>query len=514
MTTPHLCPNCKFKYQLLVLISAFFFSLTYVSSPNDFLIIDLIALPGLLLIVFTAQVFVSNYFVSEYKLQNLILALFTTINILYLNIILNEDFLYLGRFEKGLSLLIAIYILFTLMNMVDENIRAAKLLLAIFLMATLGTLLHGLFPTTTAANNITTSSKSSAQNIRLVDFKSKPNIYFIAFDSLIPKVLLKKYLDLETTNYHDVLDSNFKRFENFFADRTPTMSSLNSLLALDLDHYSESTRNKTSRLFFSGHAPSPLFEIFKHNGYRTTTYFRSLYLGNAKGPYVDSYQVNKWDLNIENGICKFIKPWGYKAFTFLGYCHVARTPFIKNWFWKEQKSDESDHLIKSFRSNLNKSVPQIFLAYIYSPGHTPHGFNNKDNVAVEKFKQHYLEESKKTASYLNKIVSFVSNEDPQAIVYIFGDHGPWISRSSSNDEVSTFKIQDRFGIYGGIYPKDRCEQSFNTPYNNNFMTVLQGAHMIIRCLADGTNVFITLNDYKIPKIGSSTDLRYEDYLYE
>jgi hypothetical protein len=72
-----------------------------------------------------------------------------------------------------------------------------------------------------------------------------------------------------------------------------------------------------------------------------------------------------------------------------------------------------------------------------------------------------------------------------------------------NDE--TLHFQGRSGIYGGIYPPDRCSEFLSEPYTENFTTVMQGAHMIIRCLTDSEDAFIAPINYQ---------RRYEDFLYE
>lgn len=74
-------------------------------------------------------------------------------------------------------------------------------------------------------------------------------------------------------------------------------------------------------------------------------------------------------------------------------------------------------------------------------------------------------------------------------------------------------MQGRIGVYGGIHPPDRCAESFATPYNPDFMTILQGAHMIIRCLSGGKNAFLTPEDYRLPISNPKDPIRYEDYRY-
>jgi len=505
------------KYLLMLLISVFFFALTYASAPMEFTRVDLGIIICLLAGVLTVEFLIAHLFTRYRILQNLILAGFATINILYLNLVLNEGFNYLPIYGRGLGLLLALFILFTFMNMQDENTIIAWVLPASFAVVTAGVLAPTLFSAASVSGASTEYGKTSAKNIRIVDFESKPNVYFIGFDSLIPKVLLQKYLSLETTAYHEVLDANFQRFRNFFSDGALTKPSLNSLLALDLGHFKEAAVNKTEYDFFPGLVPSPLFEIFKHNGYETTTLHNNFYFGTIKGPYVDNYLVNRSIFN--NAVCQFLRVNGLRAPTLMGYCRLlrsvkVRTTLMKLGFVDKEKGD-IDFLIDSMRAGLQNDIPQILVAYIWSPGHTITAtFDRKADGVFDKYKQKYFKNSKATASHLNKIVTFISREDPEAVVYVFGDHGPYISRRDTFEEDSTFFVQDRFGVYGGIHPRGRCAKPFSKPYNKDFMTVTQGAHMIIRCLSGGKDAFLTLEDYYIPGLETKIHNHYQDYLYE
>jgi hypothetical protein len=408
-------------------------------------------------------------------------------------------------------MLVAFFILFTLMKMADDSIRMARLLSAIAVFATTGVLLHTLLPSGIRHGPVPGTGKTSAQNIRLVDFKSKPNVYFIGFDSIWPKTLLQAHMGIDTTPYNKVLDAKFRRFPNFFANRIVTRKSLNALLALDMDYYQRLTKDESVNLFFPGLAPSPLLEIFKYNGYETTTLYDGLYFGAEKGPHVNNYLVNR-----TLSVCDFVAS-ELKAYTFWGYCALVRKKAfiltldrlgIIDWM------SPINFLSKQIQKAALKDSPQFFLAYIYAPGHTNKLFDRKNPESVENYKQSYLQKSKLATDYLEEIISLLDKEDPNAILYVFGDHGPLLSRKDIFEDNPAFFVQDRFGIYGGIYPPDRCTGSISKAYSQAFLTLVQGAHMIIACLSGGENAYITPEEYRLPKLGTKTQLRYEDYLYE
>ncbi|MEJ2621830.1 MAG: hypothetical protein P8163_16715, partial [Candidatus Thiodiazotropha sp.] len=227
------------------------------------------------------------------------------------------------------------------------------------------------------------------------------------------------------------------------------------------------------------------------------------------------YRIDR--LNSKTGACEFVNASGLKAFTFMGYCLLVQSEMLQASLRGPSVTKELndiDYLIYSMREGLHRGRPQVFLGYIYSPGHTPLVFDKTDVEASEKYREFYRKASKEAAAYLNEIVTFIANEDPEAIVYVFGDHGPMVSRSDVFEEDGATIVQDRFGVYGGVYPPDRCSDFFDEPYNNQFMTVIQGAHMIIKCLSDGKSAFVKMDDYRLPNSIPKEYNRYENYLYE
>ena len=269
---------------------------------------------------------------------------------------------------------------------------------------------------------------------------------------------------------------------------------------------------KNWRSLFSGWKPSPLLEIFKHNGYTTNTLYQNPYFGSEKGPYVDNYLTD-----LGNGVCEFLNG-DFGNFVFLGYCQLRATKSFTSLLKRLNLSNdlnEIEFLLAKLRSGLDQGKPQMFLGYIFSPEHTPKSFRWRKSETVDKYRRTYLRNSRTTAEYFEQLITFISREDPSAILYVFGDHGAFVSRGARmKDNDRALHVQGRFGVYGGIYPPDRCSESLSEAYTENFTTVMQGAHMIVRCLADGKDAFIAPINYRLGHFGTGSSYRYEDYLYE
>ena len=496
---------------LVIVVTALFFALTYASGPDEFNTSDLYALGCLFPIVIGAQLLIARFLIRARFLQNLFLSGCATANILSVNLILNDAYTDLPPFVWLLTVLLAVFILFSIMNMMDDYPRVAKVITIIVASAVVGIVAEAVVFSGKSLGTTADPGKTSAKNIRLVDFKTRPNVYFIAFDALMPRVLVRKFLELETTPYHDFLDLHLRGFRNMFSDSPTTIGSLSSLLAFDFNYYKK-VGEKDWRSLFSGRAPSPLLEIFKHNGYTTNTLYQFPRFGIEKGPYVDNYFTERGD-----GVCEVLNE-DFKHLTFLGYCQLRATKSFTSLLKRLNLSNdlnEIEFLLAKLRSGLDQGKPQMFLGYIFSPEHTPKSFRWRKSETVDKYRRTYLRNSRTTAEYFEQLITFISREDPFAILYVFGDHGAFVPRGEkawNND--STRHVQGRFGVYGGIYPPDRCSESLSEAYTENFTTVMQGAHMIVRCLADGKDAFIAPINYRLGHFGTGSSYRYEDYLYE
>lgn len=498
------------------LLTAFFFSLTHADEPNQFSLYDVGIILVLMSIAIGVEFFVACLIKRYRTTQNMVIAIFAVANILSVTLLLSSRFVTLPGYAIVLVLFMGWFILFTLLNMMDEYARVRIIIPSVVTVATMGIVATTFVSSMPPAVTANEPGMTSVESIRTVKFQTTPNVYFVGFDALIPKSLLKEYLGIDSTPYHEVLDTHFRSFRNFFADRVSTTQSLNSLLVLDIESFPANEARQ--RDYFIGHAPSPLLEIFKYNGYETNTLYRWLYLGHSKGPYVDNYMTYH-----KIGACLF-QPGERRKYVYFGYCNLVGNPYFQSILYKLKISDsisDDDFLLKNIRAGLQKNTPQIFLAYIYSPGHTKKFYDVRVPELIEEYRELFIQGSKATADKITKIVDFIEKEDPDAILYVFGDHGAFLYKRAGYGfhkelfaEDSKRYIQDRFGVYGGIYPPDRCDESLSKPYSKDFMTISQGALMIIRCLTGGEEAFVTPLSYRLPGLGNESSNRYEENLYE
>ena len=343
--------------------------------------------------------------------------------------------------------------------------------------------------------------------IRNISFRETPNLYFVSFDALAPRALLKKYLALETTKFHDLFDINFRRFPNFFANAVRTSHSLYTVLALDVDAYTAQQKELIARghdpdpRLFSGRNPSNLLGILHGNGYETTSIYENSYFGEEKGEYINNYITIQGET-----ICNLLDA-GIRDFSFWGYCRLGRG----DWFTAVGMSAEQITKVNA------DDKPQFVMAHLYAPGHVDNSFRHDDAEQFEEFRRRYIKRSERAAHYLDLIIRHLEENDPGAILLMYGDHGLFLSQGLQFEDDPEFVFQDHFGILGGVYPRDTCAGWFDEASSQGYMTILDAVHALLRCLSGGESPLIKPKEYTVPWNGQfrgHDGLTYEDFLYE
>jgi hypothetical protein len=217
------------KSLLLFSVTLLFGTFTFYSAAQEFSLFDMHSIMTIVLIIVFVQIqftkilgliFKGNFF------TNISYSIFVLLNIYALNLVLNDDFIQSHYLFKAFAVLIGIFICYTLFKMMDEFKRANIFIPSVAFILLVGNIAYYELQPYIDFNR----SELPANHIRLVDFKEKPNVYIIFFDSLLPEPILKKHLKIENAPYNDTLNKSFRRFKNFFVDGQPTKKMINMFL--------------------------------------------------------------------------------------------------------------------------------------------------------------------------------------------------------------------------------------------------------------------------------------------
>ena len=488
-----------FKFIFAASLIALAFSATYTSSTAAFSELDFrqIVLFGMAV---NAVLLIVALLLRSRVIVNAVLSLVVLAGVVTAYVIHTDLYLDGNRAVLVLLCVAAVVGLFVAFRVIDETRWGGAALSAVTLL-TLGIV-------AVVHLNSTGSVKGDTSNIRAVAFQETPNLYFVSFDAIAPRVLLNKYFDIETTEFHDVFEAHFRRFPNFFANSVRTKHSLNTLLALDPDVYSSLQRELSTMgadpdpSLFSGQNPSPMLGILHENGYETTSIYVDSYFGRRKGPYIDHYVTFE-----KNTACNLLDD-NIRDISFWGYCRF----FDGSYDWDNRLTAEQ------ITKASDNDGPQFVIAHLYQPGHADRSFKYADAEQLEKFRATYLRESENAASNLELIIRHLAENDPNAILLVYGDHGALLSDGLDFEDNPEFIVQDNYGVLGGVYPRDTCSAWFDEASTQGYMTVLDAVHAILRCLSGGESALIEPREYTQPAYGPIPwdDRRpyFKEFLYE
>lgn len=487
---------------ILILLSIYWFTSSYFDVKSEFSLLDtkvVFTSTALVVLCQVALVFISGYVFKSPFLPTLLCAVLLVLNAYSLNLILNVDFMAMELVSIVAILAAGTVVAFIIVRMTAEARLCRWIALVIgAVLATSPSLAS--YVAYRSEQQVNTAVNPS-EVITNVDFVTKPNVYFIGFESMAAPAVLAKNL-----NYTSPLSNSFERngfriFRNMFTESAPTTASLSNVLALDYT-YQLKAREAEWPLFRGG-IPSPLLEIFRHNGYETSTLYHTSFFGKEAGQHVDSYIYNS-----VHSVCTFMAKREI-SFSFFGVCNLRGMSF-----WRDKPKVDGNSfqfVLENLKRIASNDKPQFVLAHTPPMGHTPKEFSGSQEE-MDDFRESYAEMSDTAAENLDVLVDTIARADPSAILFVFGDHGVWLSRKVKFKEQRMFFVQDRYAVLGGVYPKDACSASFDNPISKDFTTVEQVERMLIRCLAGGVDAFSPTYDHKLNALGP--DVRFEDYLYE
>ena len=337
--------------------------------------------------------------------------------------------------------------------------------------------------------------------VQAVTFQETPNVYFVGFDSITPEAIMRKHMGIETSDFHRVMEEEMRRFPNLFSNSVPTTSFYRVLMALDLGLFLDHREvTGSSPDYFAGHDLSPLVWIMKENGYETTSIFNDTFFGYRQGRGIDNYIINR-----KGTVCSLldrsIRPW-----VFWGYC----------WNHSEEADlTKGDFLVREL-AGTDSSNPQFVIAHLYLPGHSPKIFDYDNSDDREQYLERFERNFNGAAIYLGQIVEHIKANDSDAILFVYGDHGAWLSRGREIEADPTFFLQDRFGTLGGVYPPDRCAAEFDEVESKGYVTSLDIVHAILECLSGGQSPLREPRNDRFWGSGVPEDhsYEYEEFLYE
>lgn len=312
---------------------------------------------------------------------------------------------YAGIHKKWLLLGIFLAILFSIfLNKYLNKVVVIQFILAIISLLSF------------AQNNYAVSNKwkNLPDDILNINFKKKPNIYFIQPDGYV------NFSELKGENYN----TDFTDFENYLADngftyyydfRSNYYSTLSSNSAtFNMKHHYYNDKPQLSEVLNARNnivSENAVLSIFKQNGY--STHFIS------ELPYL---LLNKTKLGFDTS--NFIDDEISYISKGLGKPVDILNPLKKEFFNK---------------SDLSK----FFFIEFFNPGHIT--ANKRYSKGKELEKKEWLESLKIANFKLKNLIDFIIEMDASALIIIMADHGGFVGLNSTSQSFE--KLDNRDLIY-------------------------------------------------------------------
>lgn len=269
----------------------------------------------------------------------------------------------------------------------------------------------------------------------VISLDRKKSIHVIMFDSLTHSNYSEAYLGVRNpaADYMSDLDNAIYAGNRGFAEYVPTRKSWAGLFELE-----KGSRNYKA---FSGHAPSFLTDLLRSNGYYIQTGFVGSYFGASQGEYVDRYVFDVIDLE-QALVCADQEP-------LFGFCSEVSRTIYTNWFRKSLKRTQKlewPNVIINLIDQAETRVPgPVFSAFhIYSPvGHTSGNYLTGDPTMFAKYKRRFIKQTERARQLMERI-NLLRQRYPDAVFIVSGDHGPWLSRTETEDR--RFIVLDRHAV--------------------------------------------------------------------
>lgn len=259
--------------------------------------------------------------------------------------------------------------------------------------------------------------------------RTTPNIYLLVYDAYVPNETMLAYGIDNSTQENYLSEQGFKLYPHTYSIGSATLESMSKVLNASTEYYGEHRR--------AASGDGVVQKALKDIGYETYGLFYSDYMFRGYGEsYGYSYPENSTPAYVQ-----LLKGILIGEFRF----NIEDVGF---------RIDDRDEFVET-KQDIFANPPggQIF---IYMHTNLPaHSQNSGACLADET--ERFEERLKKANLEMRADLSLILQNDPDAIIIVAGDHGPYLTKNCSQltdvydiSEVSRLDIQDRHGTFLAI----------------------------------------------------------------
>ncbi len=445
-------------------------NLTMLRDGDSFIILTFITTP---LIILNLIIYYSLRFLGKGTQANTVVAFIISVFLVFLlrPTLFGISFVsgIIGIFGADSYALANILIVLSLSILLTMAFRKNLLVYAMVLgiMAIVAVLMNvGQFTGNSAA---TAAVKKLSPQLQSVSLKEKPNIYFILADAYSSFAYMKDH-GIDVSNLTEYLSNNgFRLYEDTYSNYQPTTSAMVAMLDMDHHYYTVTGHNvnfsevsKASRTVIGGE--NNVSYILQRNGYSIQ------YIHNGNYLLLQGCSAD---------VC--FPPIDGLAGTKIILSHIFKIDLLseEDKAWKTTTIEQMREQVATLMDN-DRNAPRFQYIHTFTPSHAPNNLQGKcdENSEVQK----YAHRVERTGQYLREQIGEIMERDPDAVIMVAGDHGPFISkkcfRSAYIDTVSDYR--DRAGALMAI----RWSTSYDGKYDDRIVSGVNMFRYVLASLAE------------------------------
>lgn len=350
------------------------------------------------------------------------------------------------------------------------------LAIAFFLLTTLSQT-YSQYTKNASEKNVQVMQRNIKTDLKNNIITETPNMYILVYESYGNEETIGYYGFDNSKQMNYLVNVGFKVVHGCYSIGSASLDSMTKVL--DISNVSSNLPSYTS-----GNATG--LNYLKELGYKTVAVFSSLYF--FTGQPINSL---RWDLYYPD---RTRTGWaGVVLFNSILegiFRHNAFENYLGNY--EEYVSTKRQHL-----TNLKNFSPALFYTHNSHPGHT-----QNSGVCLPEEKDKFFDNLRRANDEMQGDLNTILRNDPNSIIFVVGDHGPYLTKNCFNlsaeirDSIDKIDIQDRNGTLMAVY----WPENINHRSDFELMIIQDIFPSILAFLANDLSLFDKL---KMPRVSNS-----------
>lgn len=275
-------------------------------------------------------------------------------------------------------------------------------------------------------------------------YATPPNIYFFSLDAISSRHVLDQLMGLGNSPFWNMLERHGFSIGEARSPGAYTLETFYTIFTLRTD------TDQANFDFLRGLDENPIMDRLTAASYYAQSIQGSTYFGLLS---------DHWDYASPKSQPAFDFCWSVTNYFFLyGICSIPNPDRLTHHNPVGQVKEIEDRV----RAVAQLHRPAFTFAHVLWPSHTPSTFHFADTKEKSRFVRRYKERLDALISPLDSLFSALREVDPNAVVIVHGDHGPWLTRGWTEEsrmaELYTKELadRDRYSVLLAVRTSSAC----------------------------------------------------------